>query len=130
MDLNNLKLFKMAMTKMDWAAQRQKVLAQNISNADTPNYKARDIDFKAALSQASSSDTAMRTTQTAHFTVGQELPPDDMRFRVPFNTSFDGNTVEMSVEQAQYGKAAADYQATLNFLENRVSGLRKALRGD
>jgi flagellar basal-body rod protein FlgB len=72
----------------------------------------------------------MRTTQTAHFTVGQELPPDDMRFRVPFNTSFDGNTVEMSVEQAQYGKAAADYQATLNFLENRVSGLRKALRGD
>jgi flagellar basal-body rod protein FlgB len=111
-------------------ARRLEVLAQNIANADTPNYKARDLDFKAALSQASASDTAMRTTQTAHFTVGQELPPDDMRFRVPFNTSFDGNTVEMSVEQAQYGKAAADYQATLNFLENRVSGLRKALRGD
>lgn len=111
-------------------ARRLEVLAQNIANADTPNYKARDLDFKAALSQASSSDTAMRTTQSTHFAVGQELPPDDMRFRVPFNTSFDGNTVEMSVEQAQYGKAAADYQATLNFLENRVSGLRKALRGD
>jgi flagellar basal-body rod protein FlgB len=53
-----------------------------------------------------------------------------MRFRTPFNNSFDGNTVEMSVEQAQYGKAAADYQATLNFLENRVSSVRKALRGD
>lgn len=111
-------------------ARRLEVLAQNIANADTPNYKARDVDFKVALQQAGSSQTAMQATQTTHFTAGQELPPDDMRFRVPFNTSFDGNTVEISVEQAQYGKAAADYQATLNFLENRVSGLRKALRGD
>ena len=129
MDMLN-RIFGVHEPALQARARRLEVLAQNIANADTPNYKARDIDFKAALSQASSSDSAMRTTQTAHFTVGQELPPDDMRFRVPFNTSFDGNTVEMSVEQAQYGKAAADYQATLNFLENRVSGLRKALRGD
>ena len=129
MDMLN-RIFGVHEPALQARARRLEVLAQNIANADTPNYKARDIDFKAALSQASSSDTAMRTTQTTHFNVGQELPPDDMRFRVPFNTSFDGNTVEMSVEQAQYGKAAADYQATLNFLENRVSGLRKALRGD
>jgi flagellar basal-body rod protein FlgB len=62
--------------------------------------------------------------------VGQGLDADGMRYRTPFNTAFDGNTVEMSVEQAQYGKAAADYQATLNFLESRVSSVRKALRGD
>ena len=129
MDLLN-RIFGVHEPALQARARRLEVLAQNIANADTPNYKARDLDFKAALSQASASDTAMRTTQTAHFNVGQELPPDDMRFRVPFNTSVDGNTVEMSVEQAQYGKAAADYQATLNFLENRVSGLRKALRGD
>jgi flagellar basal-body rod protein FlgB len=129
MDMLN-RIFGVHEPALQARARRLEVLAQNIANADTPNYKARDLDFKAALSQASASDTAMRTTQTAHFTVGQELPPDDMRFRLPFNTSFDGNTVEMSVEQAQYGKAAADYQATLNFLENRVSGLRKALRGD
>ena len=53
-----------------------------------------------------------------------------MRYRIPFNTSFDGNTVELSVEQAQFGKAAADYQATLSFLENRVNGLRRALKGE
>jgi flagellar basal-body rod protein FlgB len=129
MDMLN-RIFGVHEPALQARARRLEVLAQNIANADTPNYKARDLDFKAALSQASASDTAMRTTQTAHFNVGQELPPDDMRFRLPFNTSFDGNTVEMSVEQAQYGKAAADYQATLNFLENRVSGLRKALRGD
>jgi flagellar basal-body rod protein FlgB len=49
---------------------------------------------------------------------------------VPFNSSFDGNTVEINVEQAQFGKAAADYQTTLNFLENRIGGIRKALKGE
>jgi flagellar basal-body rod protein FlgB len=51
-------------------------------------------------------------------------------YRVPFNNSFDGNTVELNIEQAQYGQAAAEYQATLNILENRVNGLKRALRGD
>ncbi len=129
MDFLN-KVFGVHESALQVRARRLEVLAQNIANADTPNYKARDVDFKAALAQAGAGDTVMRTTQAAHFSAGQELPPDDMRFRVPFNTSFDGNTVEISVEQAQYGKAAADYQATLSFLENRVSGLRKALRGD
>ena len=110
--------------------QRLEVLAQNIANADTPNYKARDIDFKAVLGAAQQQETAMTSTSAGHFAAGQELSPDGMRYRTPFNTSFDGNTVEMSVEQANYGKAAADYQATLNFLENRVSSVRKALRGD
>jgi len=111
-------------------SQRLETLSRNIANADTPNYKARDIDFKAVLGAAQQQETAMTSTSAGHFAAGQELSPDGMRYRTPFNTSFDGNTVEMSVEQANYGKAAADYQATLNFLENRVSSVRKALRGD
>jgi flagellar basal-body rod protein FlgB len=111
-------------------SRRLEVLAQNIANADTPNYKARDIDFKAVMSAAQKQDTAMVATSAGHYNAGEETGADGMRFRTPFNTAFDGNTVEMSVEQAQYGKAAADYQATLNFLENRVSSVRKALRGD
>jgi flagellar basal-body rod protein FlgB len=51
-------------------------------------------------------------------------------YTIPFNTALDGNTVEMSVEQARYGKAAAQYQATLRFIEGNISGVRKALRGD
>jgi flagellar basal-body rod protein FlgB len=62
--------------------------------------------------------------------VGEGVGTDPTRYRVPFNTAFDGNTVELSVEQAHYGKAAADYQATLAFLESRVSSIRKALRGE
>ncbi len=129
-----MNLFNQALGIHEQALQvksrRLEVLAQNIANADTPHYKARDIDFKAVLGAAQKQDTRMANTTAGHFALGQELNADGMRFRTPFNTSFDGNTVEMSVEQAQYGKAAADYQATLNFLENRVSSVRKALRGD
>ena len=73
----------------------------------------------------------LSSTHLVHFPYGEEEIEDDgMRYRVPFNASVDGNTVEISVEQAKYGKAAADYQATLTFLESRVAGIRKALRGE
>jgi flagellar basal-body rod protein FlgB len=111
-------------------SRRLEVLSQNIANADTPNYKARDIDFRAVLSDVGRQENALVSTQNRHFDMAQGPDADGMRFRTPFNTSFDGNTVEISVEQAQYGKAAADYQATLNFLENRISGIRKALKGE
>lgn len=109
-------------------SQRVEVLARNIANADTPQYKAQDLDFKQVLRSTQSGD--LQQTNNKHM---GELPAgsaDAMKYRVPFNVAFDGNTVELNVEQAQYGKAAADYQATLNFLENRISGLRKALRGE
>jgi len=112
-------------------SQRMEVLAQNIANADTPFYKARDIDFRAVLNGLSEADDVkIKATHHKHHAVGEAVSDPGLLYRVPFNTAFDGNTVELSVEQAQYGKAAADYQASLQFLENRVSGLRKALRGD
>ncbi len=109
-------------------SRRMEVLAQNIANADTPNYKARDVDFRAALSQASASGLA--ATHPRHLDQADAHNSDKVMFRNPFNVAFDGNTVELNVEHAQYGKAAADYQATLNFLEQRISGMRKALKGE
>lgn len=108
-------------------SKRMEVLAQNIANADTPNFKARDLDFRAVLGSARET---MAATQPGHFTQSDPASKNGLMYRNPFNTSFDGNTVEMHVEHAQYGKAAADYQATLSFLEQRVSGMRKALRGE
>lgn len=111
-------------------SQRVEVLARNIANADTPHYKARDLDFKEILKQTS--DSAMHSTHQRHY----DLPDTEgggqpgLLYRVPFNVAMDGNTVELNIEQAQYGKAAADYQAALNFFQNDVSGLRKALRGE
>ena len=109
-------------------SQRMEVLARHIANADTPNYKAQDVDFKAMLKEAKTE--YLTATNEKHYAGLQEAPDNGMRFRTPFNSSFDGNTVEMNVEQAQYGKAAGDYQATLQFLENRIGGLRKAMRGE
>jgi len=109
-------------------SQRVEVLARNIANADTPHYKAQDLDFKQVLRSTQSGD--LQLTNSKHMGELPAGPVDAMKYRVPFNVAFDGNTVELNVEQAQYGKAAADYQATLNFLENRISGVRKALRGE
>jgi flagellar basal-body rod protein FlgB len=109
-------------------SQRVEVLAQNIANADTPNFKARDIEFKKVFRNAS--EDTMNTTNSKHMALPADESGDGMMYRIPFNVAFDGNTVELNVEQAQYGKAAAQYQATVNFLQDEISGLRKALRGD
>ncbi len=109
-------------------SQRMELLARNIANADTPKFKAQDIDFKQVMQHAQ--DTAMATTHAGHVAQGDAGDAGGVKFRTPFNTSFDGNTVELNIEQANYGKSAGDYQATLSFLEQRVSSIRKALRGD
>jgi flagellar basal-body rod protein FlgB len=109
-------------------SQRMEVLARNIANADTPQYKAQDIDFRAVLKNTQSS--ALQTTHSNHVPTDKTDLSDGLRYRVPFNVAFDGNTVELPVEQAKYGQSAADYQATLSILESRISGIRKALRGD
>ncbi len=110
--------------------QRMEVLSANIANADTPNFKARDIDFRQVMKMARSDTLA--ATRPRHFEMDGGVPPDQaaLKYRVPFNTSFDGNTVELSMEQAKFGKATGDFQATLSFLESRVSGIRKALKGE
>jgi flagellar basal-body rod protein FlgB len=109
-------------------SQRLEVLSRNIANADTPNYKAEELDFKAMLKETTRE--YLTATNAKHYAALEEQPDDGKRYRVPFNSSFDGNTVEINVEQAQFGQAAAEYQTTLNFLENRISGIRKALKGD
>jgi flagellar basal-body rod protein FlgB len=108
--------------------QRLEMIAANIANADTPAFKARDLDFKQVL--AASTPNPMASTDARHFEAGELENPEGVVFRVPYNSSADGNTVEINVEQAKYGEAAADYQATLRFLEGRISGIRKALKGE
>ena len=108
--------------------KRLEVLSRNIANADTPRFKARDIDFKEILGGVKG--TEMKATNSRHYPLSVEYKNSGLLYRLPFNASPDGNTVEMSVEQAQFGKAATDYQATLQFLEGRISGVKKALRAE
>jgi flagellar basal-body rod protein FlgB len=112
--------------------KRLELISQNIANAATPNYRARDLDFSAAMRNADG-QINMRATQADHMTrsaTAGSIPEHAMLYRVPLNPSLDNNTVEIGVEQAKFGRAAAEYQASLQFLENRISGLRKALRGE
>ena len=107
---------------------RLETIGRNIANADTPQYKARDIKFSKVLQEIE--NNSLKTTSQAHLAIADGNPNPGMMYRIPFNNSFDGNTVELNIEQAQFGQAAGEYQATLNILENRVNGLKRALRGD
>jgi len=109
-------------------SQRMELLSRNIANADTPNFKAQDIDFKQVLKDTL--DSNLQTTHSNHINQGADSTASGVKYRVPFNVAFDGNTVELPVEQAKFGQYAADYQTTLSILENRISNIRKALRGD
>ena len=122
------KAFSLSEKTLSVRAQRMEVLSRNIANADTPQFKAQDIDFKTVMKTAS--EGSMVTTNAMHLTEGPDQTGDGLKFRIPFNVAFDGNTVELPVEQAKFGQYAAEYQTTLSILENRISGIRKALRGE
>ena len=109
--------------------QRMEVLSKNIANADTPNYKAQDVDFRSVL-KGTQLPTAMNATHKGHISESKMISDANLFYTTPLNSSVDGNTVELSVEQAKYGRAAAQYQATLRFIESDVSGIRKALKGE
>lgn len=111
--------------------QRIGVLATNLANADTPNYKARDIDFSAVLANTDeSAPLPMRITQAAHITVnGAELPSGELKYRNPYQASLDGNTVEMPVEQAAFSENNVRYQASLTFINLRIAELQFAITG-
>ena len=122
-----LGIHEKALTVRD---KRMEVIARNIANDDTPHFKARELDFKAVMAKFEPNDL-MANTHGTHFAFADEVGDDDgMRYRTPFSASVDGNTVELTVEQAKYGKAAGDFQATLSFLQDSISGIRKSLRGE
>ena len=100
-------------------SQRMGVLASNIANASTPNFKARDIDFQAALKNLDGPGAA-----------GRSSTDDAVRYRVPSQPSMDGNTVELSTEQTAFAENAVQYQTTLAFLNGRIATLTRALKGE
>ena len=107
--------------------RRLALLGQNIANADTPHYKAKDIDFKKIM--AKETNLSIKLSQSGHMS-GTSSRQAGLVYRTPNNPSADGNTVELNYEQAQFGKESARYSATLQFLENRIGGIRRALRGE
>ena len=123
-------------------AQRQEILAGNIANADTPNYKARDIDFAKALTAALPDKStsvpgasSLRASHPAHLERNGAAAPTPAQagerlYRLPEQASGDGNTVDMDRERANFADNALRYEATLKFINGRVRNLLSAIRGD
>jgi len=115
-------------------SKRLEVLAANLVNADTPGYKARDIDFRTVLNgvSAHSSANQLKTTHAGHIGTGSGSsgPDFEVKYRIPTQPSVDGNTVEAEVEQTEFARNATQYQASLQFLGGRFQGLRKAITGE
>jgi flagellar basal-body rod protein FlgB len=111
--------------------ERLGVLAANLANADTPGYKARDIDFGAVLSQTDGeAPLPLQMTNAAHITFSDgELPSGELKYRNPYQASLDGNTVEMPVEQAAFSENNVRYQASLNFINLTIANLTLAITG-
>lgn len=148
--------FLLNQTALSLRSQRQEVLASNIANADTPNYKARDIDFNTALNSAlsragapaasstlvaasSSASTssaapgALSTTSAAHFPLSAQSAgtmPDGtpLLYRMPAQGSVDGNTVDMDAERNQFADNSIRYEAGLTMVSAQIKGLLAAVQ--
>ena len=125
---------------LDVRARRTELIANNLANADTPGYKARDLDFRQAMARAAGetppSGVHLATTQAGHIggstadaarlSNGQVA---DLKYRTPLAPALDGNTVDAQLEQSAFAENAVRYQATITFLNNKFRGLLTAIMG-
>jgi flagellar basal-body rod protein FlgB len=110
--------------------QRIGVLATNLANADTPNYKARDIDFSEVLAHTDGASIPLRATEAGHIALDDaEWGPGELKYRNPYQASLDGNTVEMPVEQAAFSENNVRYQASLTFINQKIAEMQLAIVG-
>lgn len=135
MSINFSKALGIHEQALGFRAQRAEVLANNIANADTPHFKARDLDFASVLaSQADrqgSGPVSLARTNGQHINAdGVELADPALRFRNPHHAAIDQNTVDLQVEQSMYTENAVQFQASFTLLNNKFKGLMMALRGE
>ena len=114
-------------------SQRQRVIASNIANADTPGYVSRDLDFQQALRDASGAGsakaTALAATQGGHLRVGNSAAQGRLVYATPSQTSLDRNTVDMDRERAAFADNSVKYEATLRFINGNVRTMLEAIKG-
>ena len=112
-------------------ATRAEVLANNLANADTPGFKARDINFQAVLNgeRNRSMSVSVERTHSGHLS-GRGRLDEELLYRNPTQPSIDGNTVDSQIEQAMFARNSLNYNASFEFLNGKFSGLKGAIRGE
>ncbi len=122
--------FSVLSKALDLRTQRHQVLASNIANADTPNYKARDFDFQSAMNGAMAvrgGAISMARTSSRHLPVGGANGQVALQYRSETQSAVDGNTVDMDVERSQITDNAIQYQVLTQLISNKFQGLRTAM---
>lgn len=104
---------------LDLRVQRSEILAANLANEDTPGFQARDFDFAGEMQRLDASGSSA---------FGARSTPE-LQYRVPTQAALDGNTVELSTEQAEFSKNSMDFQTSLTFLNSKFHGLKEAIEG-
>jgi flagellar basal-body rod protein FlgB len=114
-------------------SERQRLIASNIANADTPGYVARDMDFASALRQATgqaATTGALKATAAGHLPAPAGLRAEaDLRYATPSQTNLDRNTVDMDRERASFADNSLKYEATLRFINGSVRTMMDAIKG-
>ena len=115
-------------------SKRAELLANNMANADTPNFKARDIDFKQAMTQALDHPDMgqLKTTNSKHIKTGVEMGSmsAELLYRTPIQPSIDGNTVDSQLEKSEFMQNSIQYQASVKFVTGRIKSLLTAIKGE
>ena len=109
--------------------RRNDIIASNIANSATPNYKARDINFLDEFKKVTNTGE-IKTTHSNHIPTKNYNISGKAFYRDPVIASLDGNTVELSVEQMQFAENTMKYQTTLNFLNGKITKMLSAIRGE
>ena len=109
--------------------RRNDIIASNIANSATPNYKARDINFLDEFKKVTNAGD-IKTTHTNHIPTKNYNISGKAFYRDPIIASLDGNTVELSVEQMQFAENTMKYQTTLRFLNSKITKMISAIRGE
>ena len=129
--MNTDNIFGIHLKAVQIRGERAQILAQNMANADTPGYQARDVNFQDMLSRQGSNDLRISTTRSSHVGErGSAISTSAIKYRHPLQASFDGNTVDMQTERAEFMRNALMYQTSLQFLNGRIKGLMTAIRGE
>ncbi len=110
--------------------RRTQLLSENIANVDTPDFRARDIDFQQALQQAQSNRLLMQTSHAEHIQPSQQPFSEHVQYREVEQSAADGNTVDLQKEKAAFAENAIRYQTTLHILSRKISGLKSAFKGE
>ena len=113
-------------------AERQRLIAGNIANADTPGFKARDFDFASALRSAAAASGAGSAGDGEGIATGVMQPAGRpapiLRYAVPLQTNLDSNSVDMDRERAAFAHNATQYEATLRFINGSVRNMLDAMK--